>query len=78
MKKLSIVLLFVFASGCSMLGGSKDADKREWIKVSCIGFADWQVCHDKAEKLCGKKYDVRNMQESLITQNRSMEIACKN
>ncbi len=76
MKKLSTIILLVFISGCSMLGGSK-ADKREWVKVSCIGFSDWQVCHDKAKKLCANGYDTRNMQESLITQNRSMEVACK-
>jgi len=76
MKKISLVLLFLSATGCSMLGGSKP-DKREWVSVSCIGFADWQVCHDKAKKLCANGYDTRNMQESLITQNRSMEVACK-
>ncbi len=76
MKNLALITLLVSLSACSMLGG-KAADNREWTKVSCIGFADWQVCHDKAKKLCPNGYDARNLQESLITQNRSMEVACK-
>lgn len=76
MKTTGILLLLTLISACSMMG-NKTADKREWIPVSCIGFADWQVCHDKARKYCPNGYDQRNQKESLITQNRSMEIACK-
>jgi len=76
MKTIGILVLFSLISACSMMG-DKVADKREWIPVSCIGFADWQVCQDKAKQLCPNGYDSRNHQESLITQNRSMEIACK-
>lgn len=60
-----------------MMSG-KTADTRQWTNVSCIGFSDWQVCHDKARQLCPSGYDARNLQESLIAQNRSMEVACKN
>jgi hypothetical protein len=77
MKTTGTLLLLIFISACSMVGGNKAADKREWIPVSCIGFADWQVCQDKAKRLCPGGYDSRNHQESLITQNRSMEVACK-
>lgn len=77
MKNLALITLFTTLSACSMLGGNKTADTREWIPVSCIGFADWQVCQDKAKRLCPGGYDARNLKESLITQNRSMEIACK-
>lgn len=77
MKTIGILVLFSLISACSLMGADKTADKREWIPVSCIGFADWQVCQDKAKQLCPNGYDSRNHQESLITQNRSMEIACK-
>lgn len=77
MKTILIMTLLALTSACSMTGG-KTADTRQWTKVSCIGFADWQVCHDQARKLCPNGYDARNLQESLITQNRSMEVACKN
>ncbi|MDP2246774.1 MAG: hypothetical protein Q8J65_01485 [Nitrosomonadales bacterium] len=77
MKTTGILLLLTFISACSMMGGNKAVDKREWIPVSCIGFADWQVCYDKAKKYCPNGYDERNRKENLVTQNRSMEIACK-
>jgi hypothetical protein len=77
MKTLGILVLFSLLSACSTMGGSKAEDKREWIPVSCIGFADWQVCQDKAKQLCPNGFDSRSHKESLITQNRSMEIACK-
>ncbi|CAG0995099.1 hypothetical protein MTYP_02507 [Methylophilaceae bacterium] len=77
MKITALLLLTLSLTACNMLGDKKTADARQWNKVSCIGFANWDVCHEKARRLCGKDYDVRNMQESLITQNRSMEIACK-
>jgi hypothetical protein len=77
MKTTLILALLALTSACSMMGG-KTADTRQWNKVSCIGFADWQVCQDQARKLCPNGYDSRNLQESLITQNRSMEVACKN
>lgn len=76
MKTTGILLLLTFISACSMTG-PKTADNREWIPVSCIGFADWQVCQDKAKKYCPNGYDERNRKENLVTQNRSMEIACK-
>lgn len=78
MKNLALITIFTLLSACSIFGGGKTADNREWIPVSCIGFADWQVCQDKARKLCPNGYDARNQKESLITQNRSMEVACKN
>jgi len=77
MRTAFILILFVFLSACSITG-DKAGDARQWTKVSCIGFADWQVCHDEARKLCPNGYDTRNLQESLISQNRSMEVACKN
>jgi len=77
MKKIAILALLALTSACSMMG-DKTADSRQWTKVSCIGFSDWQVCHDQARQLCPNGYDTRNLQESLVTQNRSMEIACKN
>lgn len=76
MKNLTLIALLASLSACSIIG-DKAANNREWNKVSCIGFADWQVCHDKARQLCPNGYDTRNLQESLITQNRSMEVACK-
>jgi hypothetical protein len=77
MKTLGTLVLISLLSACSMMGGTQAEDKREWVTVSCIGFADWQVCQDKAKKLCPNGYDSRNHQESLITQNRSMEVACR-
>lgn len=77
MKTVGILVLFSLLSACNMMGGTKAADTRQWTSVSCIGFADWQVCQDKAMKLCPSGYDSRNHQESLITQNRSMDVACK-
>lgn len=77
MKTVGILVLFSLLSACGTMGGGKADDKRSWIPVSCIGFADWQVCQDKAKRLCPNGYDARNHQESLITQNRSMEVACK-
>lgn len=76
MKIIGILGLITLISACSMMG-DKTVDNRQWIPVSCIGFADWQVCQEKARKYCPNGYDSRNHQESLITQNRSMEIACK-
>ncbi len=76
MKNLALIALLASLSACTIMG-DKTANNRQWTKVSCIGFADWQVCHDQARKLCPNGYDTRNLQESLVTQNRSMEIACK-
>lgn len=78
MKIIWPLLIAFLITGCSALGGDKTADTREWVPVSCVGFADWQVCHEKARRFCPNGYDVRNMRENLVTQNRTMEIACKN
>ncbi|HEY8353542.1 MAG TPA: hypothetical protein VIK69_00830 [Methylophilaceae bacterium] len=77
MRITVILTLLALTCACSVLD-NKTTDSRQWTRVACIGFSDWQVCHDEAHKLCPGGYDTRNQQENLVTQNRSMEVACRN
>ena len=69
---LSVALLSLTA--CSGLNNKSD---REWISVSCNGFANWDKCNEQAKRFCPDGFDIGNKQESLIEQKRIMEFACK-
>ena len=74
-KSVSVFLLCLLAS-CGMKN-TKPGDGRQWMEISCSGFADWNKCHDKARQLCAGGYDVSNQEENLVTQKRTMLVACK-
>jgi hypothetical protein len=73
-KKLCVILLRGSLTAC---GAAKTKEKREWLDISCSGFADWSVCEDKARLYCPDGYDIGYKDESLIAQKRVMSIACK-
>lgn len=74
-KSLPVLLLSLLA-GCGM-NNTKPDDGRQWVELSCSGFADWTRCHEKARSLCPGGYDVANQEESLIAQRRTMLVACQ-
>ena len=76
MKKILFVLLLGILAGCGM-PNTKPGDGRQWMELSCSGFADWTKCHEKARNLCPAGYDVANQEESAIAQRRTMQVACK-
>lgn len=76
MIKFAIVTTALLLSACSM-PNTKPADGRDWVNVSCDGFADWSKCNEKAAQLCPGGYDTANREESLIAQHRAMSVACK-
>lgn len=76
MKKSLPVLLLCLLASCGMKN-TKPGDGRQWVEISCSGFADWTQCHDKARQLCPGGYDVANQEENLVTQKRTMNVACK-
>lgn len=71
---LGLMLSAISLSGCS--GGNTKPD-REWITVSCNGFANWENCNKQAYRFCPEGFDIGTKQESLIEQKRQMEFACK-
>jgi hypothetical protein len=76
MKNICLIILFsALAAGCNM-PNKKPGDGRQWMEISCNGFADWTKCYEKAKNLCPGGYDIANQQESLIEQQRTMEVAC--
>ena len=76
MRLIPILFAFLTFAGCS-IPNTKPGDGRQWMEVSCSGFADWTKCHDKAHALCEGDYDVANQEESLIAQRRTMMVACQ-
>ena len=76
MKKMLLVLLLGILTGCGMQN-TKPTDSRQWMELSCSGFADWTKCHDKARQMCPGGYDVSNQEENLVTQKRTMLVACQ-
>ncbi len=74
MKKLALITAVLSLIGCS---STPQSERREWINISCNGFADWYNCYQKAQNLCPNGYDSANRDENLITQGRSIRIACK-
>jgi hypothetical protein len=76
MKKTLALLMLSVLVGCGM-PNTKPSDGRQWMQVSCSGFADWTKCHEKARSLCPGGYDVSNQEESLIAQKRTMLVACQ-
>jgi hypothetical protein len=76
MKKILFVSLFALLAGCGMQN-TKPTDGRQWMELSCSGFADWTKCHDKARQICPSGYDVSNQEENLVTQKRTMLVACQ-
>ena len=72
---LAASALFLMLSGCDMLNTKPDT--REWIEVTCSGFADWTKCNEKAARMCPEGYDVGGREESAIAQKRIMKFACK-
>ena len=73
---LSCILSACLLAGCNMKN-AKPGDGRQWMEISCSGFADWNKCHDNARQLCAGGYDVSNQEENLVTQKRTMLVACK-
>lgn len=73
-RYLSIIAMLVLV-GCNM-PNTKPADNREWIEVSCSGFADWTKCNEKAARMCPEGYEVAGREESVIAQRRIMKFAC--
>lgn len=76
MKKMLLVLSLGIMAGCGMQN-TKPTDGRQWMELSCSGFADWTKCHEKARSLCPGGYEVANQEESAIAQRRTMQVACK-
>lgn len=76
MKKCLIVIWLSMLASCGMQN-TKPGDGRQWMEVSCSGFANWTTCHEKARNLCPGGYDVSNQEESLIAQKRTMLVACQ-
>lgn len=76
MKKIFSVFALCMLASCSMQN-TKPGDGRQWMEISCSGFADWTKCHDQARQLCPGGYDVANQEESLIAQRRTMLVACR-
>jgi len=76
LKLLVMIISAVLVTACGM-PNTKVGDGRDWVQVSCNGFSDWTKCKEKASKLCPNGYDFADQKESLISQNRSMMIACK-
>lgn len=72
---LSFILSACLLAGCNMKN-AKPGDGRQWMEISCSGFADWTKCHEKARQLCPGGYDVANQEESAIAQRRIMQVAC--
>jgi hypothetical protein len=75
MKTLLAVVALLILAGCNM-PNTKPADNREWIEVSCSGFADWTKCNEKAARMCPEGYEVAGREESAIAQKRIMKFAC--
>ncbi|HEY3326792.1 MAG TPA: hypothetical protein VGK14_06430 [Novimethylophilus sp.] len=76
MKKLGLILA-VSLFGCSTPPRSDHADHREWIGITCSGFAGWDACYYQAGKFCRSGYEMAYKEENLITQKRSVLVACK-
>jgi hypothetical protein len=74
MKKLVLIALLASLAACSTPNSKPN---REWISVSCNGFASWDKCNEKAKSVCPNGFDIGSKQESLIEQKRVMEFACK-
>ena len=77
MKAFAPILLLAAASLLVGCGPNTRKSDREWISVSCNGFANWDECNRKAKRFCPDGFDIGNKQESLIEQKRIMEFACK-
>lgn len=76
MKKSFCAFFLCMLAGCGMQN-TKPGDGRQWMEISCSGFADWTKCHEKARRLCPGGYDLANQEENLVTQKRTMLVACK-
>jgi hypothetical protein len=76
MKKIFSVSVFCLLAGCGMQN-TKPGDGRQWVEVRCSGFANWTQCHEKARRLCPDGYDMAYQEENLVTQKRTMEVACR-
>jgi hypothetical protein len=74
MKNLALILAAITIAGCST---TPNKDRREWIEVTCSGFADWSHCYQKAKNICPNGYNMANREENLVTQKRSVLISCK-
>ncbi len=72
-KAIPVMLTFLLLAACS----TTPADTRTWTQVTCHGFVGWEGCYAKAARLCQEGYDSASKEENLVTQNRSMKVACK-
>lgn len=77
MKTIALACTTLMLLAACSMPNTKKGDGREWIEVSCSGFADWNVCNQKAARLCPSGYDVAGREESAIAQKRLMKVACK-
>lgn len=71
-----IILAALNITACASLGIGQ-ADKREWVSVSCGGFKSWEHCKEQASRACPKGFDVAKQEENHLMQKRTMEYACK-
>lgn len=69
--------MFIMALLLASCGTLPNKDKREWLSVSCSGFANWEKCYQKANNLCPNGFDTANKEENLVTQGRTMKVSCK-
>lgn len=82
MKKMALALnalismTVISIAGCS-LPNTKQGDGRDWLEVSCSGFADWSKCQQAAANACPNGYDIGSREESVIAQKRVLQFACK-
>ena len=76
MKQCSTLLLLCLLASCGMKN-TNPGDGRQWMELSCSGFADWNKCHEKARQMCPGGYEVTNQEENLVTQKRTLLAACK-
>jgi hypothetical protein len=74
MKKLVLIAMLASLSACST---PNSKPSREWISVSCNGFANWDKCNEKAKTYCPNGFEIGSKEESLIEQKRIMQFACK-
>lgn len=69
-----MIITAILLSNCGM---APSKDKREWLTLSCSGFAHWDQCYQKASNYRPNGYDMANREENLITQGRTMQVSCK-
>lgn len=75
MRKLLMACVIAALTACAST--PKQADNREWVRVTCSGAVGWNVCAEKGLALCPNGYDIADKEENLITGLRAYAVACK-